>query len=622
MKPIGDLERMRLKSGLLLAFLAFTVMTTALPMARLASAEQATADDGGAEKQIAAISGAAARLGRQVPLPTILSDHDVGLYRAAFEAQDNGDWDAADRAIDGLQDPLLIGHLQAQRFLAESSPSAVEDLSGWLRSNADLPEAGEVYALAKRRQGGRVVGLRAPMAAETTGVSTASTNEDAVWEDFSVEGVRQMSAGDRHRLGALKAKFRALARQGKFDAAITSLDGVEFRRAFDKIDYDEMKTALAMAYYGAGQDAEALRWAEEAAERSGNVLPEAHWVAGLAMWRSGKAGESARHFEAVGNASGVSPWMVSAGAYWAARANLAAHRPEVVNHWLRQAAAYPRSFYGLLARRALGQDVQYTWESRPFTDMDADTLSRVPAARRALALIQVGDRVRAEDELRRLTRSAGPALSQALLSVSYAGDMPGLAVTLGDVVAAKEGRHRDSADYPLPDWRPSSGWMIDKSLVLAIARQESSFNPRAKSSCGAVGLMQLMPATARTLGAKGKLTDPQVNLDLGQRYVRRLLDDDSIKGNLLFLAASYNVGPGAVGRWTQSIHHNGDALLFLESIPVRETRAFVERVLTNFWAYRNRLGQDSPSLDAIAAGDWPMYDGGESKNVAVKHVKN
>ena len=193
---------------------------------------------------------------------------------------------------------------------------------------------------------------------------------------------------------------------------------------------------------------------------------------------------------------------------------------------------------------------------------------------------------------------------------------------LGGQVAAQDGRLHDSAAYPLPEWTPHGGWTVDRALVLAIARQESGFNPTVRSSAGAVGLMQLMPRTAKALGNSGRLTDPAVNLELGQRFVRKLLTDDNIKGNLLFLAASYNSGPGNVQRWLQTIHHQGDALLFMESIPMRETRLFVQRVMTNFWAYRNRLSQDSPSLDAIAAGDWPMYDGAESKLQAVKHVKN
>ncbi len=149
--------------------------------------------------------------------------------------------------------------------------------------------------------------------------------------------------------------------------------------------------------------------------------------------------------------------------------------------------------------------------------------------------------------------------------------------------------------------------------MLAIAKQESGFNPHARNPSGALGLMQLMPATVRTLGSSARLTDPQVNLDLGQKYVRRLLDADGVKGNLLALAAAYNVGPGTVSRWMQSIKPGDDALLFLESMPFRETRSLVEHVMTNFWAYRNRFGQSSPSLDAVAAGRWPMYDAAEVK---------
>jgi soluble lytic murein transglycosylase-like protein len=237
-------------------------------------------------------------------------------------------------------------------------------------------------------------------------------------------------------------------------------------------------------------------------------------------------------------------------------------------------------------------------------------------------LVQLGVRAAAEDELRQLLPTAGPALARSLLAVANDGDLPALAVQASNIVAERDGRFHDAADYPLPNWKPSSGWTIDRALLLAIARQESSFNPRARNPSGAVGLMQLMPATARSVGYSGKLTDPQVNLDLGQRYVRRLLDADGVKGNLLCLAAAYNVGPATVARWLQTIKPGDDALLFLESIPFRETRSLVEHVLTNFWAYRNRFDQSSPSLDAIAAGSWPMYDAPELKARNISHVQN
>ena len=70
---------------------------------------------------------------------------------------------------------------------------------------------------------------------------------------------------------------------------------------------------------------------------------------------------------------------------------------------------------------------------------------------------------------------------------------------------------------------------------------------------------------------------------------------------------AYNAGPGNLGKWQRKMRHGGDPLLFIESLPSRETRDFIEKVVANLWIYRARLGQPRPTLDAIAAGDWPAY---------------
>jgi len=584
--------------------------------AQTAQASPKSAAEAEADSMLAAITGTPAKLGRQSNIPAILSETDEQLYRAAFQAQDRGQMAYADRMIEKIHDPILLGPLLAHRYLSDSYHPQGPELKDWLSKYSDQAQADAIYQLARQR-GIAASSLKTPSISRPMVPTSGSRDDTAMLSgDFIYESTR--SAADRRRLDPAKDKFRDKLSDEAFDQAAAMLDGPELRRVFDKIDYDEMKTSLAQALFANGRDEEALRWSREAAERSGDLLPEANWVVGLILWRMNQHADAARYFEAAANGSHAAPWLNAAGAYWAARANLAAKRPEVVNHWLLEAAASPRTFYGFLARRALGQEMQYSWDSRPFTDLDGETLTRVPATRRALALIQVGVRDGAEDELRALVPQASPALAQSMLSLSGAADIPGLTVDLGGVVAAQDGRSHDSAAYPVPDWRPSSGWTIDRALMLAIARQESDLNPHAHSPSGAVGLMQLMPRTAKTVGA-GKLTDPSVNLELGQRYIRRLLDDTAVKGNLLFLAASYNSGPGNLARWQQAMHHNGDALLFLESIPVRETRHFVQRVLTNYWTYRTRLGQDAPSLDAIAAGNWPTYDG---TGVSLRQVKN
>ena len=127
--------------------------------------------------------------------------------------------------------------------------------------------------------------------------------------------------------------------------------------------------------------------------------------------------------------------------------------------------------------------------------------------------------------------------------------------------------------------------------------------------------MQLMPRTAsyiagdRSLIYKSgqeRLYDPSFNMELGQNYVDHLMTK-AVDGDLFHLAAAYNGGPGNLRRWKRDVAIE-DPLLFIESIPNRESRDFVEKVLTNFWVYRARLGQPAPSREKVAAGELPLYE--------------
>ena len=104
-----------------------------------------------------------------------------------------------------------------------------------------------------------------------------------------------------------------------------------------------------------------------------------------------------------------------------------------------------------------------------------------------------------------------------------------------------------------------------------------------------------------------ELYDPELNMSLGQKYIQHLIADPAVGGNLFYMTTAYNAGPGNLRKWQNGVDYRDDPLLFIEGIRSRETRNFVERVLTNFWVYRLRLGQDVPSLEAAAAGEWPVY---------------
>jgi len=245
-----------------------------------------------------------------------------------------------------------------------------------------------------------------------------------------------------------------------------------------------------------------------------------------------------------------------------------------------------------------------------------------------MALLQVGEHQRAESELKNLNGGATPAMTEALLALADHARMPGLAFRLGHRMAPIEQPGPslgivDGARYPIPPWRPKGGFTVDRALIYALVRQESAFNPNAKSRDGARGLMQLMPSTASFIARdrgyrrskRRELYDPATNLDLGQRYISHLLEGQVVGGDLFRLTTAYNGGPGNLNKWQRKMDYRDDPLMFIESLPSRETRLFIERVLANLWIYRARLGQPAPSLDGIASGDWPLYVALDSKTL-------
>lgn len=176
--------------------------------------------------------------------------------------------------------------------------------------------------------------------------------------------------------------------------------------------------------------------------------------------------------------------------------------------------------------------------------------------------------------------------------------------------------------FPIPNWKMEQETNVDPSLIYAMVRQESQFNPAAKSARGARGLMQLMPRTAAFIGrnkslrrgiGKKQLFDPGKNVTLGKRYIQHLLSLRDIHGDLFKMLAAYNGGPGKLRKWSKKINYQNDPLFFIESIPSRETRDFVENVLLNLWMYRLKRNEPTPSLDQVASGYWPRYKSVDGK---------
>ena len=355
--------------------------------------------------------------------------------------------------------------------------------------------------------------------------------------------------------------------------------------------------------------------ATTSAKRSRADVPLADWTAGLAAWRLGRLDAARLHFEALARSQSSSGWNIAAGAFWAARANLVTERPAHVNHLLEIAARHPHTFYGLIAARLLGRDIAFNWSPPPLDKAATNELLQRAAIKRAIALRQVNQIYWSEREFAVASQQTDPAQRVSLLGLANRLELARAQLTVGQRVLDEGRGSYDSAKYPLPAYQQSQWFGIDRALIYAFIRQESQFNSRAKSPRGARGLMQLMPRTASAMARdrnlrrrdRWRLFSPELNIELGQKYLAHLIKLEEVKGNLFLMAVAYNGGPGNLRKWRRRTNHEDDPLLFIESLPSLETRLFIERVLANFWIYRERLGQDTPSLDAVAAGNWPYY---------------
>ncbi len=134
---------------------------------------------------------------------------------------------------------------------------------------------------------------------------------------------------------------------------------------------------------------------------------------------------------------------------------------------------------------------------------------------------------------------------------------------------------------------------LPMALLQGLAQQESRFTPAVRSSVGAIGLMQLMPATAAELAGKllspAELEDPARNVELGSRYLSGLLRQ--WQGEPMLAVASYNAGPGAVQGWRADQLQRAPEL-WVEAIPYPETRLYVKKVLGNAWSYQQQQGPE------------------------------
>lgn len=359
-------------------------------------------------------------------------------------------------------------------------------------------------------------------------------------------------------------------------------------------------------------------WASSEESRRGEASgpPRRKFEEALGAWRRREFDRAAELLGALANREGADGEEVAAAAFWAARAHLAAGRPQQVGRYLRLAAGSSRDFYGLLAQTVLGLPMSWEWDEPSLRAEMVDLLVRYPGSRRALALAQVGQPRLAEAEIVLLADKARLELGHALIALAEAAGLPGAQIEVAQRMRHLDGRRHDGALYPVPRWSPPRGFRVDRALVYAVIRAESRFDVDARSPRGALGVMQVMPETAREVARRAQiayagtraLLDPDINIELGQHKLIQLSQNRQLGKSLIHVIAAYNAGQNRVAAWLQQELKGtrDDPLLFIESVPLAETRGYIKKVLTNLWVYRARLGQPNVELLALAENRWPV----------------
>ena len=542
----------------------------------------------------------------------ILSSNDTILYQKIFNFQDDCKWKKANKNILRLENKILMGHVLAHRYLhPRCYKSEFLELTYWLKKYNDHPQARKIYKLAIKRM---PKGYKKPIK-PIKPIGISSDNLLLVKKNTSYKTKKKLSKNQNLEKKKLLNAIKSRVNKGWPTGAVKLLNQRDVLVLLDQVEIDQQKELIAKGYFLANKNKLSIQYSLEALKKSAAFVPYAGWTAGLSAWRLGDYNLAADLFSNFSISLKDDVWHQASGAFWAARAYSKLNKYQNINFWLTRAAKNPNSFYGYLASSILGINSPINWNSTINEKFNKNELFLLPSGKRIQALIQIGLPIELEDEIIFLSSILNKDIAINSLEIAQHFN---LAYTQLKIVYKLQQYGVEipiKFFYPTPIWQPQNGFSLEPELIYAFMHQESMFNKNAKSNRGAMGLMQVMPSTAKFISTnklvKRNNSDilkvPEINLDVGQEYINYLLKLKSINNNLIFLAAAYNGGPGNLQKWKNKINYLDDPLFFMESIPSRETRWFIEKILTKYWIYQNKKGIESKSLRLLADGKNPIY---------------
>ncbi|WP_341368131.1 lytic transglycosylase domain-containing protein [Yoonia sp. BS5-3] len=421
----------------------------------------------------------------------------------------------------------------------------------------------------------------------------------------------------REDAGLIYSRYTWLANRGSREEAVEVLLERSTSRAAlgEPFRWSGWRRSLARWEMRAGRADQAYALASRHFLTEGAAYADLEWLSGyIALTYLGNPDLALSHFE---NASKVvsSPISIGRMQYWIGRTHEVTGQADLAATAYAAAAVHQTGFYGLLASEKIGRPLDPSLASADAAWAGAPVFDQ-PVVQAAMMLLAAGERGHAVTFFAHLGRMLDPEPLAQLGAYLNQIDEQYYTLLLGKTAVTRDvlipsiyfPRH-DLADMDLP---------ADPALSLSIARRESEFNIGIGSPVGALGLMQLMPATAEEVAgfldlpySRGRLTtDWQYNAQLGTKYLSILQED--FGPTPVMIAAGYNAGPSRPKTW---MDERGDPRLremdvvdWIEHIPFRETRNYVMRVTESIPIYEARLtGQVGPvAFTTLLIGEKPL----------------
>ena len=569
----------------------------------LASAFCAVAQAASLEEKIFAPYPIAAEIDSQEHELSLLSQADRNRYHEIFRLQDSARWSEANKRIAQISNPILHGHVRFQRLMHPTGyRSSFAELADWLDAYADLPGAERVYRLAKKR---RPAGNRRMLATPVKQTNLAGYMPEPKLARKNAE------EPDSRTIRNILHQIDQHIGNGRVTVALNLLRQ-KWHSALAPQDYVRALGLIAKGYVLYDRDAKAIAVGVDARRRDAHYPSQAHWWAGLAAWRMQDYATAADFFIFLGSNPSAQPDMAAAASFWGWRAAMRLGQITRAHTALLTASRDGYSFYGQLARHALGVPDQFDWNLKADVNAANGLITAHPVLQRILALTEIGEYALAQAEFQQIRFEETPGNLSLMMFVADRAGLANAVINLGKKQLKKSGMRHDISRYPVPRWQFLEHYSIDRALLYGLILQESRFQVAVESHASARGLMQIIPETAGKMQKRlrlpvGDYYDPAMNLTLGQEYLKMLLRLPEIDYNLIYTLAGYNAGPGRLRDWRKKSNFDDDPLLFIETIPVRETRTYIEHVLSNLWIYRKRLDQPTPGIEMLLEGKWPLY---------------